>query len=104
MADCTKKKKFFTTKHLIFTYAPCYYLFMNLQKGKLIVVEGTDGSGKTVQSNLLMKKLSKKGHQTQMTDFPQYGKSFFANMIEKYLKGEFGVAERIEKSLESVST
>ncbi len=74
---------------------------MNLQKGKLIVVEGTDGSGKTVQSNLLMKKLSKKGHQTQMTDFPQYGKSFFANMIEKYLKGEFGWPNELRNHLKA---
>ena len=59
-------------------------------KGKLIVIEGTDGSGKTVQTNLLVERLLSEGHKVQMTDFPQYGKSFFANMIEKYLKGGFG--------------
>ncbi len=62
----------------------------NMKKGKLVVVEGTDGSGKTVQTGLLLKRLLKEGYQVQMTDFPQYGKSFFAHMIEKYLKGEFG--------------
>ncbi len=75
---------------------PCYYLILLLNnsiikmKGKLIVVEGTDGSGKTVQTNLLVERLLSEGHKVQMTDFPQYGKSFFANMIEKYLKGGFG--------------
>ena len=75
---------------------PCYYLILLLNnsiikmKGKLIVVEGTDGSGKTVQTNLLVERLLSEGHKVRMTDFPQYGKSFFANMIEKYLKGGFG--------------
>ena len=70
-----------------------------VKKGKLIVVEGTDGSGKTVQTRLLVKKLSKEGYQVQMTDFPQYGKSFFANMIEKYLKGEFGWPQALRNHL-----
>jgi len=81
---------------------PCYYLFiMNLKKGKLIVVEGTDGSGKSVQTNILLEKLSKKGYQVQMTDFPQYGKSFFATMIEKYLKGEFGWPQELRNHLKT---
>ena len=54
-----------------------------MNKGKLIVVEGTDGSGKTVQTGLLTERLSKEGYQVQMTDFPQYGKSFFANMMNQ---------------------
>ena len=70
-----------------------------MKKGKLIVVEGTDGSGKTVQTSLLTKRLSKEGYQVQMTDFPQYGKSFFANMIEKYLKGEFGWPQELRDHL-----
>ncbi len=70
-----------------------------MKKGKLIVVEGTDGCGKTVQTGLLMERLSKEGYQVQMTDFPQYGKSFFANMIEKYLKGEFGWPQELRDHL-----
>jgi dTMP kinase len=70
-----------------------------MKKGKLIVVEGTDGSGKTVQTSLLTERLSKEGYQVQVTDFPQYGKSFFANMIEKYLKGEFGWPQELRDHL-----
>jgi dTMP kinase len=70
-------------------------------KGKLIVVEGTDGSGKTVQTNLLVERLSSKGHKVQMADFPQYGKSFFANMIEKYLKGAYGWPQELRDHLKS---
>jgi len=70
-----------------------------MKKGKLIVVEGTDGSGKTVQTGILVKRLSEKGYQVQMTDFPQYGRSFFANMIEKYLKGEYGWPQELRDHL-----
>ncbi len=70
-----------------------------MKRGKLIVVEGTDGSGKTVQTGLLTERLLKEGYQVQMTDFPQYGKSFFANMIEKYLKGEFGWPQELRDLL-----
>lgn len=70
-------------------------------KGKLIVVEGTDGSGKTVQTNLLVERLSSEGHKVQTTDFPQYGKSFFANMIEKYLKGGFGWPQELRDHLKA---
>ncbi len=73
----------------------------DVKKGNLIVVEGPDGSGKTVQTRLLMKKLSKEGYQVQMTDFPQYGKSFFANMIEKYLKGGFGWPQELRNYLKT---
>lgn len=69
------------------------------QKGKLIVVEGIDGSGKTVQTNMLVKRLSEEGCQVQMTDFPQYGKSFFADMIEKYLRGEYGWPQELRDHL-----
>ncbi len=70
-------------------------------KGKLIVVEGTDGSGKTVQANLLVERLSSEGHKVQMTDFPQYGKSFFANMIEQYLKGTYGWPQALRDHLKT---
>ena len=70
-------------------------------KGKLIVVEGTDGSGKTVQANLLVERLLSEGRKVQMADFPQYGKSFFANMIEKYLKGGFGRPQALRDYFET---
>ncbi|MBO1223449.1 MAG: deoxynucleoside kinase [Candidatus Scalindua sediminis] len=71
-----------------------------IRAGKLIVIEGIDGSGKTVQTRLLVERLSKQGYQVEMTDFPQYGKSFFADMIERYLKGEFGWPQELKDHLE----
>lgn len=58
-------------------------------KGKLIVVTGIDGSGKTVQTNLLCKRLKDEGKEVELIDFPQYGNTFFADMIARYLCGEF---------------
>jgi dTMP kinase len=73
----------------------------DVKKGKLIVFEGADGSGKTVQTRLLVERLLKEGCQVQMTDFPQYGKTFFANMIEKYLKGGFGWPQELRNHLKT---
>ena len=41
-------------------------------KGKLIVIEGTDSSGKETQSNLLYEKLKSEGHKVYKASFPMY--------------------------------
>ena len=41
-------------------------------KGKLIVIEGTDCSGKETQSKLLVERLKKEGHQVFSMPFPRY--------------------------------
>lgn len=43
-----------------------------MEKGKLIVIEGTDCSGKDTQGKLLIKKLQDKGINCIMFDFPNY--------------------------------
>lgn len=62
---------------------------MNKKRGLFIVLEGTDGSGKTVQFNYLLKKLKKENFQCQTVDFPQYGQPS-AYFIEQYLNGKYG--------------
>ena len=84
-----------SSSHSSYTYQP----ERTIRAGKLIVIEGIDGSGKTVQTRLLVERLSKQGYQVEMTDFPQYGKSFFADMIERYLKGEFGWPQELKDHL-----
>ena len=44
-----------------------------MKKGKLIVIEGTDFSGKKTQSELLVNKLNSKGYRSEMVSFPRYG-------------------------------
>ena len=43
-----------------------------MMKGKLIVVEGTDCSGKETQTNLLMQKFSELGMRVEKFSFPNY--------------------------------
>jgi len=43
-----------------------------MKKGKLIVIDGTDGSGKATQAKLLVSRLKKMGKKVQTIDFPQY--------------------------------
>ncbi len=58
-------------------------------KGKLIVFEGTDGSGKSTQFKLLCDRLTKEGTAFQKLVFPQYAEPSSA-LIRMYLAGEFG--------------
>ena len=57
--------------------------------GKLIVFEGTDGSGKATQSKLLCQHLEKQGIPYRHIDFPRYGKPSAA-MVQEYLDGNLG--------------
>jgi len=57
--------------------------------GKLIVIEGTDGSGKSTQFGLLTRRLSDENHTFQKLVFPQYAEPSSA-LIRMYLGGEFG--------------
>jgi dTMP kinase len=59
------------------------------QKGKFIVIDGTDGSGKATQTEALVNELKMAGYPVEMTDFPQYG-SKSAGLIEEYLNGKYG--------------
>jgi len=63
-------------------------------KGKLIVIDGTDGSGKGTQTEKLVERLKSEGHSVFMLDFPQYGERSAA-MVEDYLNGKFGDAEEV---------
>lgn len=58
-------------------------------KGKFIVIDGTDGSGKTTQVSLLKDYLINQGLEVEVLDFPQYDKPW-GKMVARYLSGEFG--------------
>lgn len=58
--------------------------------GLLVEIEGIDGSGKSVQADRLRARLEAAGRAVVALSFPRYGRSFFADLVERYLKGEFG--------------
>lgn len=58
------------------------------------MLEGTDGSGKTTQTDLLVERLKKEGRRVESVSFPRYGEKS-AVMVEEYLNGAFGTAEEV---------
>jgi len=72
------------------------------KKGKLIVFDAIDGSGKTTQVKLLTKRLRQHKKKIYLTDFPQYENSFFGTMVGQYLHGKFGKTEKTNPYLISL--
>lgn len=61
-----------------------------MKKGKLIVLDGADGSGKATQAKFLLTRLKKAGYRVKALDFPQYEKNFFGKLVGECLAGEYG--------------
>ena len=59
--------------------------------GKLIVIEGLDGSGKSTQAPLLADSLRARGHLCRQIAFPDYDDPS-STLVKMYLAGEFGSA------------
>lgn len=59
--------------------------------GKIIVIEGTDGSGKETQSQLLVQYLKKKGKKVVEFSFPMY-ESPTGEIFKNYVLGKNGVS------------
>ena len=57
--------------------------------GKLIIIEGSDASGKQTQSRLLVERLEKESSPSASIAFPRYD-TFFGKLVKKYLDGELG--------------
>ncbi len=64
------------------------------RNGVFIAIEGTDGSGKGTQFQLLVDKLRSDGHDVATFDFPQYeqASSYF---VREYLNGNYGSVEEV---------
>lgn len=57
--------------------------------GKLIVIEGLDGSGKSTQTALIKEKIEKTGLKIRQIKLPDY-ESESSALVRMYLGGEFG--------------
>ena len=60
-----------------------------MSKGKLIVLEGLDGSGKATQAKLLEAHLKEQGFSVREITFPNY-ESDSSALVKMYLAGQFG--------------
>jgi|SRR3989344_2373078 len=70
--------------------------------GKLIVIDGTDGSGKATQTELLIKHLKKDGHRVKVVDFPDYYANFFGKFIGHCLSEQYYNFVKVHPKIVSV--
>ena len=74
-----------------------------MNRGKLIVFEGADGSGKTTQSKLLVNYLKDKKIPSAYISFPRYKDSLWGKMVRRFLNGEFGKIDEVDPYLASLA-
>lgn len=67
---------------------------MDIRPGAFIVIEGSDGSGKKTQFQLLSARLLAAGYSVEEFDFPRYNETS-SHFVRKYLAGEYGSADTI---------
>ncbi len=75
---------------------------MKKTKGKLIVIDGTDGSGKATQTDLLVKHLKKDGYKVKVVDFPDYYSNFFGKFIGHCLSERYYDFVKVHPKISSV--
>lgn len=66
-----------------------------MDKGKLVVIEGIDGSGKSTQVKLLSEKLQAQNITFETISFPRYKDNLYGQLIRRYLEGEFGGVDKV---------
>ena len=72
------------------------------KKGKFIVVDGIDGSGKATQVGLLLERLQREGYKVKKIDFPRYNDNFFGQLLGECLNGTHGNFAEVSPKIASV--
>jgi dTMP kinase len=70
-------------------------------RGKLIALEGIDGSGKRTQLDLLAGEFDARGLATHRISFPRY-ESSFGKLVGRYLNGDFGDLNGLDPHLSAM--
>mgnify|MGYP003580942235 CR=1 FL=1 len=72
------------------------------KRGKLIVIDGTDGSGKATQVGLLVRHLREEGYKVKIVDFPEYYSNFFGKFIGHCLSEQYYNFVKVHPKIASV--
>src|ERR1700721_594894 len=64
-------------------------------RGKLIVIEGIDGSGKRTHLDMLARPLSERSVPLSQISFPRYD-GFFGKLVARFLNGDFGPLDAVD--------
>lgn len=72
------------------------------KRGKLIVIDGSDGSGKATQTKLLFERLKKERYKVHTLDFPRYGDNLMGQLIGEAIAGEHGDFLHVDPYIGSV--
>ncbi|MDD5147488.1 MAG: hypothetical protein PHV63_03025 [Candidatus Daviesbacteria bacterium] len=72
---------------------------MDKKQGRLIVIDGIDGSGKTIQIELLKQVLASQGVPLETISFPRYEDNLYGKLVKKYLEGAFGFIDEVNPYL-----
>lgn len=73
------------------------------RKGKLIVIDGGDGSGKATQTKMLFEYFASHQMKANLISFPRYKTSFHGKHVGRFLTGEFGGNNEVSPYLSSLA-
>jgi len=71
-------------------------------KGKIIVIEGLDGSGKSTQIELLKAKFEAMKIDYKYIHFPMLNQGEYGKLIAEFLRGEYGALKNVHPKLVAV--
>lgn len=80
-----------------------HFNLMKKNKGKLIVIDGINGSGKETQTKLLLQYLRNQNITANFISFPRYHTSFHGKTVSRFLSGEFGKLNDVNPYLSSLA-
>jgi dTMP kinase len=73
-----------------------------MANGRLIVIDGNDGSGKQTQSEMLRTYLLNIGKKVLPISFPRYNDTFFGRELRKALDGKYGDFANLDPHLAAI--